>query len=278
MTKKIAIITVIYENYQTSLNFFSSLKNQTNQNYHLFLANLSKSKAPAEWLEKIPPQNTIIKSENKGYSFGVNLGLKKALQEGYQYFCIINNDTYFKKNFVDSILSSIIDHPSSIIGGKIYYAPGYEYHKNRYQPTDKGQIIWFAGGKIDWNNVITRHIGIDEVDKKQFNQLKNTEFITGCLMIYDKKTLKKVGFWDESYFLYYEDADYCVRAKRKGINLIYDPSIIIWHKNAQSTGGAGSIIHQKYQQKNRLRFGLKYAPFKIKLHLLINLFNKPVFF
>jgi GT2 family glycosyltransferase len=89
-------------------------------------------------------------------------------------------------------------------------------------------------------------------------------------MLFDKSVIDKVGFWDESYFLYFEDADYCVRAKRKGIKLYYDPSINVWHKNAQSTGGSGSSIHVKYQKENRVKFGFKYAPLKTKFHLVKN--------
>ena len=79
-------------------------------------------------------------------------------------------------------------------------------------------------------------------------------------MLYDKSVLDRVGFWDESYFLYYEDADLCVRAQQAGVKLFYDPTIVIWHKISQSTGGSGSSLHEKYQNRNRLRFGLKYAP------------------
>jgi len=84
----------------------------------------------------------------------------------------------------------------------------------------------------------------------------------------DKSAIDKLGYWDETYFLYFEDSDFCVRAKRMGIKLIYDPRIILWHKNSQSTGGPGSKIHEKYQRINRLRFGIKYAPLKTKLHLI----------
>ena len=89
-------------------------------------------------------------------------------------------------------------------------------------------------------------------------------------MLFDKSVLDKVGFWDESYFLYFEDADYCMRASKVGVRLYYDPLLVIWHKVSQSTQGSGSTIHVKYQTKNRLKFGMKYAPFKTKIHLLKN--------
>ena len=91
-------------------------------------------------------------------------------------------------------------------------------------------------------------------------------------MAFDKSVVDLVGFWDSEYFLYFEDADYCERAKRNGVELIYDPSIILWHKNAQSTGGAGSTLHQRVQKNAHLRFALKYAPWRTKLHVIKNFF------
>ena len=271
----LAIITVVYENYTVLDDFLKSLHNQTNKNFHLFLIDLSKNKKSVTDIYKSTinnQQSTIIPEINNGYSYGINIGLKKALNKGFKYFCVINNDVYFKQNFINNSLNSIFNHPSSIIGGKIYYAPGYEYHKNRYKKSDLGKVIWYAGGNFDWNHVLTPHIGVDEIDHGQYDKFKEIEFVSGAVMLFDKSVADKAGFWDEDYFLYYEDADFCVRAKRAGVKLYFDPSLVIWHKNAQSTGGSGSVLQQKYQRINRLRFGLKYAPIKTKLYLIKNYF------
>lgn len=265
----LALITVVYQNYSVLKDLFTSLEKQSNKNFHLFIADLSKNR---EKIKKTRFPITVIKGKNKGYAYGVNLGLKKAEEESFNFFCVMNNDTILANNFVESVLSSIKHHPSSIIGGKIYYAPGYEFHKRRYSKKDLGNVIWYAGGSIDWKNIYIKHHHVDEIDEKKNIQPVETNFISGCLMAFNKTVLDSIGYWDERYFLYFEDADYCERAKKKRTKLIYDPSIIMWHKNAQSTEGSGSKLHQKYQEKNRLQFGLKYAPLKTKLHLLKNYF------
>ncbi|MEO6508935.1 MAG: glycosyltransferase family 2 protein, partial [Patescibacteria group bacterium] len=191
---------------------------------------------------------------------------------GFTQFCVMNYDTFFKENFVESILESFMNHPGSVIGGKIYYAAGYEYHNDRYSKDELGKVIWYAGGTVLWDHAFTPHTGVDEVDKGQFDNENEVEFITGCLMCFDETVIKKVGLWDPDYFLYYEDADFSVRASRAGIKLIYDPSIVLWHKVSQTTEGSGSAFHQKYQEKNRVKFGLKYAPLRTKFHLVKNLF------
>lgn len=265
MLHKLAVITALYENYTILTDFFSSFEKQTDTDFDIFITDSSSKRQKV----KLPPFAHLIPSENKGYAHAVNQGIAKAKERGFDQYIVINSDTYVKENFIAKVKSALTTHPNSIIGGKIYYAPGYEYHKDRYEKEDLGKIIWYAGGHIDWNHALAIHENVDQKDKEK-SIVKRTDFITGCLMCYDSLVLEKIGEWDESYFLYFEDADFCERAKRKGIILYYDSEIVIWHKNAQSTGGSGSSLHDKYQQNNRLTFGNRYAPFRTKLHLWKN--------
>lgn len=269
MAHTLAILTVIYENYNVFEDFLASLRKQKNRDFHLFIADLSDNKKKLD-ISEIP--FTLIEAENRGYAYGVNLGLQKALNEGCTKFCVMNYDTFFSEDFVDNVLSSLKNHPNSIIGGKIYYAPGYEYHQDRYTKNDLGKVLWYAGGEIDWAHATTPHTGVDEVDNGKYDTVREVTFVTGCLLCFDKSVIETVGFLDSSYFLYYEDADYSARALKKGIKIFYDPKIVLWHKVSQITEGSGSSFHQKYQDKNRVIFGLKYAPWRTKIHLLKNFF------
>ena len=264
--EKLAIVTVVFKNYTILDDYFATLAKQTDTEFHVFVLDLS----PVPQKYQYPKYVTYVHDKNGGYAYGINQGVKKAIQEGYSLFCPMNCDVTVKTNFVESIKKSISNNQSSIIGGKIYYAPGYEYHTTRYAKGDLGKVFWYAGGITDWKNVYTTHRGVDEVDNGQYDIQEKTTFITGCLMAYDKSVVEKVGYWNESYFLFYEDADYCARAMNAHIPLIYDPSIVIWHKSGQSTSGAASTFQKKYLEQNRVKFGLKFAPWKTKLYLIKN--------
>ena len=266
MLHRLAIITVLYKNYTILDDFFASLDKQTDIDFRVYVADLTEEKQGYEY----PNYVTYIPERNKGYAHGVNNAIQQAIEEGYDTFCVMNSDVFVKGDFVAKVKQNLQHHPGSLLGGKIYYAPGYEFHKERYPETDRGKVLWYAGGINDWKNCATVHRGVDEVDHGQYDSFGKTDFITGCLMCYDKQVFEKVGKWDESYFLYYEDADFCERAKRADIPLYYDPAVVIWHKNAASTGGSGSAVHQEFQKRNQLMFGLKYAPLRTKLHLLKN--------
>jgi len=266
MPDKVAIISVSL-NKKAISRLLQSLTNQIDKNFRLYLVDISGNE---EGYGSLPSETKVIKRANKGYANGVNEGLKEAMKDGLEKFCVINDDTFVGNEFIKSVLKTIQSHPTALIGGKIYYASGYEYHKDRYSKNELGKVLWYAGGDLDWAHSQPKHIGVDEVDKKQFDESGETGFITGCLMMFDKEVIDTLGFWDESYFLYYEDADYCERAKRSELKLFYDPSVVIWHMISQSTGGSGSDLHRKYQRKNLVKFALKYAPLRTKLHVLKN--------
>ncbi len=205
---------------------------------------------------------------NLGFAGGNNSGIKQALAWGADFVLILNPDTLADNNLIKEFLGEIRDKPKvGIAGPKIYFAPGYEFHKDRYDKKDRGKVIWWAGGEIDWKNVMTKHVGVDEIDGGQFNIAGETETIPGTAMFIHREVFTKVGFFDEKYFLYFEESDFCQRVKQAGFKLWYVPKAVIWHKNAQSSG-VGSVLQDYYITRNRLLFGLKYAPLRSKFNLL----------
>ncbi len=262
---KIGFITINYNNTKDTKEFLESFAAQKNKDFAVFVSDQSDK----EYLPDLDyPFVRVKRLPNKGYAFGVNRGLEYFSARGVKHFCVINNDVDFSRDFVQQIKRSF--ERFDVFGAKIYYKKGYEYHKRRYKRSELGKVLWYAGGVIDWQNVYTKHRGVDEVDRGQYDQIEETEFITGCFFCFNKKVFDQVGFWDEGYFLYYEDADFSVRVRRKGFFLIYNPEVFLYHKNAQSTQGSGSSLHQRFQRKGRLRFALKYADLKTRLHVFKN--------
>ena len=211
----------------------------------------------------------IENTENLGFAGGNNTGIRELLKEQVDYIMLLNNDTLVDKNFMDPLIELFETEPNAGISSpKIYFAPGYEFHKDRYKESEKGNVIWYAGGSIDWDNVYASHRGVDEVDIGRYNSAKKTPFISGCCMIIKREVIEKIGVLDGRYFMYLEDVDFCMRAKQAGFGLWYVPQSYIRHKNAQSSGKSGSDIHVYYQTRNRLLFGFRYASLRTKLALV----------
>lgn len=154
-----------------------------------------------------------------------------------------------------------------IFGPKIYFYPGFETHKASYKSSELGRVIWYAGGKMDWQNVLASHVGVDEVDSGQHDQLTKTDFVSGCSMFIRREVFETIGYLDPKFYLYYEDLDFCQRAKKKGYDIFYVPEATMWHKNAQGGGGTGSDLQGYFITRNRLLIGMRYAPWRTKLAL-----------
>lgn len=207
-------------------------------------------------------------SQNLGFAGGNNLGIKYALKNGADGVLVLNNDTILDKNLLVQLIKvASLNDGGAIFGPKIYFAPGYEYHKERYKPEDLGKVIWYAGGMIDWQNILASHRGVDEIDKGQYDVAGGTDFVSGCALFTSRKVFERIGLFDERYFLYLEDLDFCQRAREAGFKIIYAPQAKLWHKNAGSSVVGGSL-HDYFLTRNRLLFGLKYGQLRTKLALL----------
>ncbi|MFA6005476.1 MAG: glycosyltransferase family 2 protein [Patescibacteria group bacterium] len=262
----LALIIVYLHEPDVLDEFLASLVKNTGKDFTLFVADFSNNlNIPTD---KFPFPIQIVKSSNKGYSHGINVCIKQALKSGFDQFCVLNYDVTTSPNFIENVSKGFLS--ADFFGGKIYYAKGFEFHKKNYSKTELGRVIWYAGGLFDWANMYATHRGVDEVDSGQYDRFEETEFITGCMVCFNKDVLEKVGPWNEHFFLYYEDADFSIRARKKGFRLYYNPDVVIYHKNAGITGGSGSLFHQKTQKWSQLYFGLLYAPFRTKLHLVVN--------
>lgn len=221
-------------------------------------------------LKKLFPQVLVLKQkENLGFAGGNNIGIKRALEEEADYIMLLNNDTLMEEHCLQELLKVITkDKNIGIVCPKIYFAPGFEFHKKRYQEKDRGKVIWYAGAEIDWQNILGIHWGVDEVDKGQYKEEKEIEFATGCAMLIKKEVFGKIGLFDWRFFLYLEDLDLSVRVKKAGFKLVFAPKAIVWHKNLGTTSKKSQTRQAYYYSRNRLLFALKHASMKTKIALL----------
>lgn len=226
------------------------------------------SDGSAEFIKRYPLLKLIETNKNLGYARGNNVGLKYALENKYDFVWIVNPDIVVDPKALDEALKVMTkDDKTAVVASKVYFASGYEFHKNRYGKKELGKVIWYAGGENDWKNVFAIHYGMNEVDKGQDDKEKEVGFATGSSMLIRCDALKITGIIDEKYFLYYEENDLCQRFRKAGWKLMYAPKSIVWHKVGQAAG-IGSALADYYIARNRLLFGMRWAPFKTKLSLI----------
>lgn len=267
---KIGFITINFHSDQDTLDVVKQLGGNAlplGVSSTVYVVDNDKSDNLKEKLKKYSQAVYIASPGNVGFATGNNLGMKQALKDEADLIVLINNDTIVPEDLVLKILASpIVEKSTGAVGGLIYFAKGFEF-EDKYKNDELGKVIWYAGGEYDWNNVYAKHLGVNEVDKGQFDGQRETDFITGCLFITKSEVLKKVGLFDERYCLYFEDSDLGLRIKKAGYKLIFDSNVKIAHKVAQSSG-IGSPLNDYFITRNRLVFGMDYARTRTKLALL----------
>jgi GT2 family glycosyltransferase len=270
---KVAIITVHYNGEEDTKNCLRSLKNIDTTNLDVSITVLDNGSK--QMLEvpttQMPPNTTILRSDsNLGFTSGNNLAIRNICEhQTPDYILLLNNDTVVDPQFLRQLVECAEKNENvGIVTPLIYFAPGHEFHKGSYAENQKGKVIWYGGGSIDWKNLDAFHRGVDEVDRNQFATEQEVDFATGCCALIPRKILDKVGMFDERYFLYLEDVDLSIRIHEAGYRLLICPESHIWHVNAGSSGGAGSSVSQYYQSRNRLFFFLKYGSWRIRLSVI----------
>lgn len=178
-------------------------------------------------VKKITGVETIIidnspPNKNIGFAAAVNVGIKKALAQGADKILLVNPD--IKIINVDFRDGDIV-------------APVLKFKR-------EGKWIYDYGGKVNWLIGRTTHL---ENSKYEIRNSK-IDYVSGACMMIDKKVFAKIGYFDERFFMYFEDVDFCHRATKAGFYVEVDTTVIIEH---------GLEIHKKTGNPQKMNYLLK---------------------
>ena len=171
---------------------------------------------------------------NRRFAAGNNAGLRRALERGADAVLLLNNDTEADAGLLERLLLALEQDPAAGAAGPlIYFAP----------PSDR---IWYAGGECRVGAGLSYHRGIRDRDRGQYRVVETTGYLTGCCLLAWREAWERVGLLDERYYIYSEDCDWCLRARRAGYRLLFVPTARLWHKVSASSGASSpwKIYHR----------------------------------
>lgn len=246
---RVAVIVLTWNGKTLTLDCLKSLARLEYENVEVIVVdNASTDGTVAAVRDSYPSRVTVIEnSDNLGFSRGNNVGIQYALQNGADYILLLNNDTEVDPGLIGGMLNEMTSTSDiGVAGAKIYYA----------SPADQ---IWFAGGEVFLSRGTTRHIGIRERDTGQFDIAHDVDYVTGCALMTKREVLEEIGALDPTFVAYYEDVDFCMRARRAGYRVVYAPAGKVWHKISSSTGGQASAAKISRKLSSTLIFFRRYA-------------------
>lgn len=253
---KTYIITTNWGTHKMTENFVKDLlKLEKIENIQIVVVNNSPEEnryfTKGEFGEKV---KVINSGRNLGYAGGLNEGLRYALEDiDMKYVLVTNNDIKFEKSLIKDFLK---ENSNDTILAPIILSKD----TNLVQNTG-GKISFFLGGTIN----INKNVPLEKL------KIKSIDFLSGCMMFIPRNIFEDVGLFDSDYLAYYEDADYCLRAKKKGYSLRIVEDMKIRHFHSASTS-KNTGFKRYLLARNSILFAKKnFSSYKKTVFILMSL-------
>jgi hypothetical protein len=233
--EKVYIIILNWNQKNDTLECLDSLQKTTYRNYKIVVVDNGSIDNSQKEVKNLYPEVVLIENKtNLGYAEGNNTGIRYALKQGADYIFILNNDTIIDKEALNFLVKEAKkDRNTGIVGPVVYF---YN-NPNRIQS---------AGEMFDKNwNHISPGIVVSSED---------ISYISGCAMLVKKEVFEKIGFFDPQFFMYWEETDFCYRAKKAGFKITIAPQAKVWHKGGMSS----TPLITYYMTRNKLLFLKKH--------------------
>lgn len=257
---RVSIVILTWNQREDTQVCLDSLQQLTYSNYEVIVVDNGSTDGTQEVIRARYPRVTLLAQDhNLGGSGGRNVGIRHALKGQTDYILFLDNDTLVKPN----ILSRLIEVGESnakigVLGSTIYY-----YHDR--------QRIWNAGARVDRRTGLCYPLRNGELDLGTPRSVEEVDFLATCSLMAKRIVFETVGIFDEEYFFYYEDTDWCVRASDAGYRIVVVPDSVLWHKESQSLGGPSSPGKIYYMTRNQLLFVVKRFSGRRMLPMLVRM-------
>jgi len=203
----------------------------------------------ADLLARRAPGVACLRSpENRGYAGGANLGIRAALARGARTVLLLNNDARVRPGATAAACRVLDADPRvAVVGPKVL---------TREDPG----TLWLAWGRVTWRQSLVELCGADVPDGPEWSTERDVDWIAGCAMWMPATALTHIGLLDETFFAYHEEVDWCTRARRRGLRVVYCPDAVVTHTGRGTVGGTRSVRIRKYfGARNTILFARKHA-------------------
>ncbi|MBI3486280.1 glycosyltransferase family 2 protein [Candidatus Daviesbacteria bacterium] len=243
MINKLPSVSIIFPNFNGGKEPLICLASVQKLNYPqkkleiIVVDNASSDKSDQKIKARFPLAKLVKLDKNYGFAKAVNIGIRKANGE---FIFVANDDLIFEKNSLLRLVEFILKDPKiGVLGGKIYLKSSPK------KITSCGYML----NKLTGN-----------VYKSPFpNKITSPDWVQGCAMLIPKKVFKKIGLFDSGFKHLFEDVDFCFRAKRFGLKVLYLPEAIFWHGESVSADKNLSLKYFNWYM-GKLRFLFKHMP------------------
>lgn len=227
---KVAIVILNWNGRDDVLNCVSTLPRLTYPNYTATVVdNASVDGSVAALRERFPQQRVLVMEKNLGFCGGNNRGIQDALGYGAEYVLLLNNDTEMHPELVTELAGVARSDPrTGAVGAK------------NLQLEDPSQV-WGAYGELTYGKELVRVVGKGQPDGPAYRQVRDVDWVIGNGMLMSRAAIEAIGGFDEQFFGYHEDVDWCTRARRQGFRIVFNGNAVIFHKGFGAANASRAV-------------------------------------
>jgi GT2 family glycosyltransferase len=237
------IVLLSWNNWRDTLMCLRSLESMNYRSWNVVIVDNGSEDESVERLREAHPDTTLIENgKNLGFAAGSNVGIRYAIEHSAEFVWLLNADTTVEKDTLGAMVKRAVQDPTvGAIGSVIHYMD---------KPTE---IQAWGGGHVNFWIGRSRHIRRPDNDSA-------LDFITGASMLIPRQALACVGPFDEGFFMYWEDADYCYRLRAAGWRIATASDSVIYHKGSATFAGRG-LLSDAYFTDSASRFFRKHGKY-----------------
>lgn len=243
---RLTIITINFNGSESTINLLRSLKGQIDKDFEIIVVDNASEESDFNKLKEGAGGVFILRNDkNLGFSGGNNVGIRKAIENRSNWVLLLNNDTWVERSFISS-LKAKLEPLTGIVG-----LPLVEDDSTAYF----GQIAWLKPTLAHvYSPMYTGHL-----------RRNRSYYAIGGAMAIHRDVFRKIGYLDEKYFLYFEDADFAIKAIKEAtaLNFLDEPKA--YHHVSATAKKLGSPMLLRYHYRNALYFNFKNGPWYIKV-------------
>lgn len=244
-----ALVVTIIPNWNLKKDLAECLDSVINSNYPhqkiVVVDNASEDGSQEFIKNNYPDVHLIAFSINQGYASALNAGIDWAIQQQAAFIFALNNDTVIHVDTISNLIQIMEKNENiGIAAPKILY-----FHK-------PDQIYSLGDRKYKYLP-LPISIGKNQKDSSKFSGVIDFDYVTGCAMMIRMNCIHRVGLFDPSYFMYYEDSDFCRRVTNSGYRIVCYCDTTILHKCGVSSD-LDKINITHIRAKNRMVFYKRY--------------------
>ena len=227
MVPQVAIIIVHWLNMEDTIECLASLDAVNYPSLEIIIVSTGSPDFDEQQIHRqFPAATVLVLQENLGFAGANNVGIGHAMRTGAEYVLLLNPDTTVEPSLIAGLLPAFAGANVGIVGPVIRYY-------------DRPEQIWFAGGRYSRWFGYSLHPGMGEPIASAGND-RDVDFINGCALMVSRATIERIGPLSEQFFMYFEDFEYCLRAKAAGLRCYLVAQPLVRHKVSSSAGQRGS--------------------------------------